>query len=395
MTTIPLFGLTSGGTLGLSGIREGLAIQAQQQELRQLVEQTALNSLDTQSELDRLDQFARFRSAGLSANEAQLLSAQTSINANTASAALDDYTKRVQRFAPIAIEAANNGNPGLFNSVFSGTGVRFDPNNPTSGFSGFGPSGSQVQAQARISNNASGGLLFNQPQAPVAPPQPTPAQQAIDAVQNIGGRLGAAPAQTVVAPPQQAASTQPPVVVQAAPLPPQAQLNNPQQAVIPNQATPQAVVNSAPVAVTQNPVTQQAANVQQAQPNLQLANGNSFTATDPGTAQLLNQFQAFRTFQAQQAGQAPAAPVQSAAPQPTQIQQNAQLIASQLNQTVQNQTAARARLFDQPVRAPDTRAPVTNPQSQRLEAVTFPTVTNNARRQRLSDGFGFTSLYAI
>jgi len=177
MPTTPLFGLSGNSIVGLNGLSQALALQQQQLALEAAVRNNARDSLTFQSELDLLGQFADNAQNGLSASANLFNTAQNSLNPLTAQAGLNNFTNRASQLAPFAIEGAQNGNPGLFNSVFGATGVQFNPNNPLSGFSGFGPSGAAQQANFAVRNNLLGGALSNPAQAPVAAAVPAPAAQ--------------------------------------------------------------------------------------------------------------------------------------------------------------------------------------------------------------------------
>lgn len=298
----PLFGFGT-TALGLNGIQQGLAVQASQLALQQQVRDNARDYIDFASQLDQLGQFADFRQQGATPAQALFAQSQGSFNPLTAQAGLNNFVNRSGQLAPFAIAAAQQGNPGLLNSIGSGPGVQFDASNPLSGFENFGAQGAGAQAQFAIRNNLLGGALNNPAAAPVQQAAPAP-QSAFNVDPGLAAQQNAIAQQQAIA-----------------------QQYNPVQ---------NAAVQQAPVA----PAVQQ---------------------------------QQFAVTQAQAVPQA----------QPTtRIQQNSQQIQQAIQQATQ---APRQNVFNvDPGQAAANRA-ITNPQSQRQEAVTFPTVDNQSEVRRQAE----------
>lgn len=180
MPSIPLFGQT--GTLGLGGIQQGYALQANQLALQQQVRDNARDYIDFASQLDGLAQFADARRSGLTPQEALFRQSQTSFNPLSAQSGLNNFTNRAGQLAPFAIEQARGGDTRLFNQLNVG---QFDASNPTAGFGALGAEGIGAQTRFNVANNAVGGQLSNVPQqAPIQQffgsqpqQQPQPQQQ--------------------------------------------------------------------------------------------------------------------------------------------------------------------------------------------------------------------------
>lgn len=176
MPSIPLFQLGNGPTLGLNGINQALQVQANNLALQQAVRDNARDFIDFSSQLDSLGQFADFREQGLTPSQALFAQSQGSLNPLTSQAGLNNFVNRTGQLAPFAIEAARNGNPGLFQGSLGAAGIQFDPRNPTSGFGGLGAEGIGAQTNFNIRNNLLGGALNNPAAQAQGVPQLNPVQ---------------------------------------------------------------------------------------------------------------------------------------------------------------------------------------------------------------------------